>query len=398
MNPVELSLMAATPQVVTPGRCLLQRNYASECRYCLDACPTQAVKFELRQPAVDVERCLGCGLCLVACPVECFETGDWSERSVVSALVKIGRPSVELACKSHPAPAVGNENSPVVQVNTCLAALSPGLWFEIGLKYHVKARLEYCSDCPMKKGAGYVRQAVSLAGVWLDSCRQGMAPEGSILVQDGRDDPDASRSRVVVSAERPIISRRDFLFGFARSSGPVDLALTRLPVDPEGEEPGLNAAPHVPAWLRRMAEVYPDTASNQVDDGCSEAPEGACIHWPTMTVSEKCVACLSCSLNCPSGALVTKVTGSHYEHLFTPGLCVACGLCAQVCPHEALVRSYRFDNQPFTERIVAERPVGSCLRCGRPALQNGDGLCFVCANEPALNPILEDARNRLFHT
>jgi len=396
MLPVELSLMAALPTAVHPNRCLRQRNSDSVCKYCLDACPIEAIKFDQRTPSVDSKRCFGCGLCLVACPVECFEAGDWSERSVVSALAHIGRPAVEIACKAHPAPAVGNEASPVVQVNTCLGAISPGLWFETGLGYTVKVRLEYCSACPMKRGAAYTRQAVELANSWMKSCKGAILPKGSINIQETWDAPDESLRRVVISAERPIINRRDFLFGFARSSGPADLALTKLPSESGDEETGHEVPPHVPAWLRRMAGIYPVAETSPLDDGCSGAPGEICIHWPTLSIADNCAACRSCSLNCPSGALVTKIVGGHYQHLFTPGLCVGCGLCAQVCPTQALSRSYRFDQRPFEVRVVAEQHVDVCRNCGRPALPNSGQLCYCCANEATIASVMDSARSFLF--
>lgn len=397
MLPVKLSFMAATPTTVTPNRCLRQRNSDSECRYCLDACPAGAVKLDQRELSVDENRCFGCGLCLVTCPVECFETGDWSERSIVSALDHIGRQSVEMSCGSHPAPAVGNDANPVVQVKTCLGAISPGLWFEIGLKYSVKLRLEYCTDCPMKGGAGYARQAVELANAWRKSCERGIPSSGSVFIQDMVDNPRDSLRRVVISAERPILNRRDFLFGFARSSGPADLALTKLPYESRGEEWNLKVPPHVPAWLRRMADIYPDNGIEKADDGCSEAPEGKCIHWPTLKISKKkCTVCGACALNCPSGALVTKVIDGQYRHLFTPGLCVACGLCAQVCPTEALSRTYKYDKSPFEERVVDNKRVVTCIKCGRPALPKADGLCYCCSNEPKINTVMDSASRQLF--
>jgi Fe-S-cluster-containing hydrogenase component 2 len=394
---VELSPMSATPTAVYPNRCLLQRNYDSECKYCQDACPISAVKFDNRAPSVNADQCFGCGLCLVACPVECFETVDWSELSLVSALEHIGRPIVEIACKSHPAPAIGNEASPVVVINTCLGAVSPGLWFELGLKYSLKIRLEYCSACPMGKGASYARQSVEQANAWLKSCGQAATPDRPFIIKETWDDPDESRRRVVISAERPIINRRDFLFGFARSSGPANLALKKLPFEFGGEKTDNKVAPHIPAWLRRMADIYPNTIVNDVNDGCKGTPEETCIHWPTLSVADNCVACESCSLNCPSAALKTKVIEGNYQHLFTPGLCVACGLCAQVCPTGALTRSYISDKQPFEERVMVERQVGTCPKCGRPSLRVTDRLCFCCATEPTITSLLDSARSFLLH-
>jgi ferredoxin len=398
MIPVELSLMSAIPTAVYPNRCLLQRNNDSHCKFCLEACQKNAVKFAQREPSLDVKGCIGCGLCLVACPVECFETGDWSERSIVGALEHIGQPSVDVACKSHPAPAAGYEASPVVQINTCLGAISPGLWYEIGLRYTVKIRLEYCSACPMERGAFYARRAIELANSWLNSSGRASAPEGSISIREICNDPADPRRRDVISAEQPIMNRRDFLFSFARSSGLAALGLKNLPFEFGSKKSDQKGAPHIPAWLRRMADIYPDTETDHIDDGCNGLPEEKCIHWPTLSIADNCAACRTCSFNCPSGALRTIVVDGQYQHLFTPGLCVACGLCAQVCPTEALSRSYTFDKNPFKERVVAERQVGACRKCGSPALRESNQLCFYCKNEPDITSVMDSARGSLFKT
>jgi len=212
--------------------------------------------------------------------------------------------------------------------------------------------------------------------------------------------------RVVISAERPPLSRRDFLFGFARSSGPSSLALTNLPA--ETTDDTHKTAPHLPAWLRQLAAIYP-TAHAVVDDrtastshllatgaGAEQSTAADGPHWPTLQVNANCTACRACAMHCPSGALSTAVAHGMYQHAFTPGLCVACGLCARLCPTGALSRSYTVDQQPFEKRIVAERPAVTCRKCGAPALRESNGLCFCCANEPSVNSILENASHYLF--
>lgn len=160
MLPVKLSMMAATPAAVHNDRCLWQRHQDAACKYCLDACPSGALQLSRRQVMFNENRCLGCGVCLAACPVECFEPAGWSERSLVSTLARLKQPAVEVACKCHPAPQLGQQALPVLQINACLGAISPGLWFEIGLQYSVGVHLEYCSHCPLARSARYAYRAI----------------------------------------------------------------------------------------------------------------------------------------------------------------------------------------------------------------------------------------------
>jgi ferredoxin len=436
MPPVELVLMAGAPAAVLADRCLWQRHQAAACSYCQDACPAGAIEFAGRTVQVNPDRCLGCGACLATCPVQCFETAAWSERSLLSTLARLGGPAVEIACRCHPAPQAGSlpaggADAPVLQVGVCLAALSPGIWFEMGLEHAVGARLEYCADCPLAHLADYTRRAIDLANAWLQAC--GRPPR--VAVQTAEPAPEqapgpisgqargagaakggkAPKARLVVSAERPILNRRDFLFGFARSSGPPAAALACLPAAAAGTADGSAAdggaadgrlPPYQPAWLRRLAALYPSVAASPAaspaassaglgrgDCGdCGEAEAGGCAHWPAMQVTAGCTACGACARYCPSGALATVIAGGVFEHHFMAGVCVACGLCAQVCAPGALLRGYAPDPTPFAARVVAQQPISACRKCGGAAPPALGGLCYWCANEPSMRSVVEGAR------
>lgn len=404
MQPVKLSLMSASPSQVYLDRCLWQRHQGAACRYCLDACPSGALQFSRREVTLLKDRCLGCGVCLTACPVECFECDEWSERSLISTLARLKQPSVEVACKLHPTPHVGHDAVPVLQVSTCLGALSPGLWFEIGLEYRVQLRLDACEGCPISTLVRYTQKAVELANSWLETCNH--AP--TLTIQDTSPEQLSANRRIVVSAERPILNRRDFLFSFVRSSGPVEQALACLPaafVDNQDDK----IPPHQPRWLRRLAEIFPcqveklpddvtnaDQSNLPVDaDSEEQPPLQQVANWPTLNVANHCAACGACARYCPSGALSTTVTEGKFQHIFIPGVCVACGLCAEVCRSGALTRDYSADSYPFEERVVAERQCSTCRRCGNPALAELDNLCYWCAKEPPLRSLLDNARDFL---
>ncbi len=401
MPPVKLSLMSATPSSVHIARCLWQRHQEAACNYCLNACPSGALQFSNREIHLNEDRCLGCGVCLSVCPVECFETEDWSERSLITTLQRLKTDNAEIACRLHPSPQEGTEPVPVLQLGTCIAAISPGLWFEIGLEYNLRLHLDACSDCPISHLSNYARQAILLANSWLQSCER---PARLEILDTPLPEPALNKRRVI-SAERPILNRRDFLFAFARSSGSPNQAFMCLPDEISETTSPENYSPHQPAWLRRLRDIYPVPPNEEavtgrespIEEGQTETPrpKSGCSLWPTLSVAENCAACGACARYCPSGALTTKVIDNKFVHIFTPGVCIACGLCAQVCRSEALTRSYSIEANPFEEKVMAERDIGSCRKCGSPALKELDGLCYWCAHEPPMNSLMENARNFL---
>lgn len=277
--------------------------------------------------------------------------------------------------------------------------------FEIGLEHTVSVRLEYCSSCPLYKTVDYTRRALDLANSWLESC--GYSP--NIRIEDAPLDASGYGQRVVISAERPPVNRRDFLFSFVRSSGSPTQALAHLPEGELETADDNNAPPHQPAWLRQLAAIYPrlegeasmlirgeeGAAKPTVEDDHAERPSRR-AEWPTLQVNDDCTACGACARYCPSGALSTRIGEGAFEHRFIPGVCIACGLCAQVCHSGALTRDYAPEAVPFTERVMAERPIGVCRKCGSPATDALAGLCYWCANEPSMRGLMEDAHSMFF--
>lgn len=377
-----------------------QRHQEAACNYCFNACPSGALQFTNREVHLSEDRCLGCGVCLIACPVECFVTDEWSERSLLPTLQRLKRDGVEIACRLHPKPQEGTEAVPVIQQGACLGAISPGLWFEIGQQYNVKLRLDACEDCPITRLSLYARHAVKLANSWLLSCGH----PARVEIQDCLRPNSTVIQRRIISAERPILNRRDFLFAFARSSGVPDQAFSCLPAEPSDSTTTLKNPPHYPTWLRRMVEVYPgypvkeaaaaeDTAERSSEYHTNSVNSINCAMWPTLSVTENCTACGACARYCPSGSLSTRVIEGKFIHFFTPGVCVACGLCAQVCRPGAMTRGYAPEPNPFEESVMAERNIKSCRKCGSPAIRESKGLCYWCAEEPSLNSLMENARS-----
>ncbi len=395
MLSVPIIPMAAAPQELFPGRCLWARHRGAACTHCVDACPAGALVLADKEIVFDVEQCVGCGVCLVTCPVEAFETTAWSERNLVRAVEPLPHgASVEIVCRQHPAPQLTAEGASTVQVNACLGALSPGLWFELALSHRITVRLEACAECPYAGASRVVEQAVALAAEWQVSCERPV----TLSVRKDAVASAQRRPQPVYRAEEIRRSRRELLFSFARSAGPPAQALACLPTAFQTEEDARRAPPHQPAWLRRLAALYARVAARGASQGAPPAREPSpcfAANWPALQVSAACTACGSCARYCPSGALSTGRSGDVFEHRFVPGVCISCGLCALVCQPDAITRGYQTEETPFVERVVATRGVEACCKCGGHSVATADGLCYWCANEPPIRSVLENAQ-RLF--
>jgi len=387
-----IGTMGAAPIRLRPERCLNLRHHKAACAYCVESCPAEALRIEDRTVVRDESVCIGCGLCLSACPMEVFTSRVWSERHVLESIAESPEPRVELLCALHPEGGATPARPGVMHLSVCLAALSPGLLFEAGLEKHVDLRADACADCPARSLA-HVENSAALAGTWLAATgREGRVSLSSQPAAPVAEETKRKRRRSDGrrAADEAKWSRRDFLTGFARDGSSLFAAF--LGVDPLaaglediGEAAHSPKRPHTHRWREALSKAYP----RLLEEGASPAI------WPHVELSDACTNCGVCEQYCPNEAVNSRIKGGRLKRTFTPGLCADCALCALSCPMGAVKRGYAPCEHPFEPNVITDIPVVSCSRCHAPVAGPEGALCHWCASEPPLESVLGQARRVL---
>jgi electron transport complex protein RnfB len=96
--------------VKRPGVALIDESRCIGCTLCIDACPVDAIIGAAQLMHTVVEPwCIGCALCVPPCPVDCIEMrparGEWNETLKRAAGRRGQQRKVRLAHQAAPPPA-----------------------------------------------------------------------------------------------------------------------------------------------------------------------------------------------------------------------------------------------------------------------------------------------------
>lgn len=306
------------------------RRHGSGCAACADACPRDVWKVPSTDdpPRPDADACIGCALCVPACPVGAIIDVGPSAASVVEAAASAGGSAVVRCRVAQQVAAPGYAASVLVP---CLGALDPetvaaaAVRLEEGTVTLERAACEACPVAPVAAVARVLRAGATLA----QAVAPGVTVADSLLVAgDGPPAPAPGRPRSRRSLFRPL------------------KPATPAPV--EGTSPRtllLAAAPDAPL--------------------------------PLLRVDDTCTGCGACSKVCPTGALIADVTTTGTTLVFDPRSCVDCGECARVCGVDAISVPGRSPG-PHTEVVVARVSIDRCSRCQALLAPGEGGTCSRC--------------------
>lgn len=358
---------------VAGERCLNRLHRAIQCTHCESHCPATALVVQEDQVVLDASKCNGCGLCLSECPTQVFTSRRLDETSLLYDVEREGWRTTAVFCGRHTAPFQREEGRArgAVKLPACLAMLSAGAWYELGLLTAVEVHLDQCEGCPAERNLARVEGHLARAAGWLAAA--GHEPGFRVV----RENCESGGTRTAAAKETglKVASRRElflslFARGRARNAGSRG---ERDGAERESGHVGRNGC--VPEWRRRLAKIFPRSAS----------PGAPAAEWPAITVSDQCTCCGLCGRHCPSGALEAAVEDGSFVLRLTSGLCLECRACEIGCPREAIRCVTERVRAPFEALRVYGAPIVACQRCESPTPAAGGVLCWWCSEERGID-------------
>ncbi|MCC6335671.1 MAG: 4Fe-4S dicluster domain-containing protein [Myxococcales bacterium] len=326
--------------------CVKLRSRAASCRACVEVCPTGAISFDgpRESVAVDLSKCVECGLCVGECPTESFQltylapSPPAGEKAGERGSAPLGALSVE---------------------DLAVRALAEGTF-----------RLDLRSTQPPE-----VQQVLSSRAEAAREFLQAVGAKTTLTVALGKGAfplPDP------LPTEERGASRRDFLRRFVPATI-TEKPPPRLEMDTTKLNPALLRSQEPPPRRKRLLAAL---AAAQVPAPRAKLPDELVPFTSSKSLDvTTCTACALCVTTCPTGAL--SMTAVRDELGFDASACVKCSTCHDVCEPHALTRAKTIDLGHFTSREV--HPLGrltvkSCAECGAPFKHTGgeDFLCERC--------------------
>ena len=81
----------------------------------------------------------------------------------------------------------------------------------------------------------------------------------------------------------------------------------------------------------------------------------------------KCLLCDACSLMCPTGALKLIKNNDNILLKFYHDKCISCGICEKICPYKAIKLEYKYDSKYINNpKLLANDEIARCRICGKP--------------------------------
>lgn len=337
------NLIDATHPTFNSLRCSNRKQKREPCTICKDICPANVFQQKRGEPPV-WSRCIGCNLCISACPSRCLTpSGDTLEKYLEgydqSGVVRLGCRKEEEFCKIK---------------EGCVGAIPWEFIAYLALHMKVDIYVRKCMDCPNEAGLAILQN--NLVHV-LNFLGEPLFNAQITVIQEEEDIP--------VRAEQSV-SRGELLSMMKK--GMTRAALKLVPTLEEEDFDGLLYRRLLANHVQKLREEW--TAAGK------KASFG--VELPRFTAN--CYACGICERICPQNAIsFTDEEDGKRGIRITPWKCTGCGICSIVC-REGGIQGTDYIQVPHLQTLLLTRvPSASCEACGKPLNpKNGKSLCALC--------------------
>lgn len=317
--------------VVDGEQCSRVRHKNSTCDRCTQSCPAGAITLGSAL-AVDVEKCIGCGICATACPTGALEASSPTNAQLLHQFESRKEDRrVTFACdKASP-----KNDDRAISVS-CIGRLDESVL--VGAASMGIGRVELvdgpCAGCSSNCGRKVAEQTVAEANRLLEAFGTGSAIS---FIPELPPSPAATPS-----SSNAGLSRRAFFTMLTRETKMAAAITVGSVLEPEApSRPPLKKGElrhRLPARRQLLLESLRRL-------GEPSLPQFTSLNgtWATWHSKEACMGCQMCALFCPTTAL-TKVDRDGKPGIaFRVSECVGCELCRDLCYWKAMVLSPEVD-------------------------------------------------------
>lgn len=302
---------AVAPVTFDRARCLRSRLNSNSCDRCLALCKQGAISKNGRAIEFSEKKCTGCLVCVAECPNEAFSCG-FDPAALIPAVsrLKVEMP-VTLGCSKTAntetrIPCLGILSEPILAIINSVAMQD------------VFLDVRFCADC--ENGAVLNHLTERIQGI---TRRSGSSAHLKTSYKYNNDFEDMSAGQ----------QRRSFLKSFKKNIVEIGIdAVAMEGVLAPGTAPPLN---HKAKEASKIGFLLSE-ALDIVPKGAFEKRKLLCSYFYSITCSDACTLCPSCTGMCPTGALKRKKDPEEKQLCFTSNKCNGCGLCVEFCKKKAL--------------------------------------------------------------
>lgn len=294
-----------------PRQCLRSRLSTHGCAVCISHCEKQAITLREKRIVFNEDVCSGCLACVAACPNDAFEC-DFDISPVLHALrFDTNKEPVVLACqKQNPLanqidiPCIGYFSEPLLAALHCAA--SRYFFLEVGK----------CANCENSRMLAVLEDRIQAL-----RSKTGQSDEWKLRYRaDNKCDSEDVR-----------LQRRSLLRAAKKTFIGLGREVAAESVSAKEVEP-IGIGEKGPALTSRVLNMTLDLLHKENH----QERKLLLFYYYTITVSEDCTLCPSCTGMCPTGALKRIGNGSQKQLCFTSSHCNGCGLCVAFCRKKAL--------------------------------------------------------------